>query len=201
MNQFIKGSRTYLRLYQEGDCESIARWLNDAEVTNFMFYGQLPMTLDEVKVFIECQIASPDNIVFIICKREVVKDTPIGFCGLYDWHRTAHKAEMRILVGEKIDWGTGIGTEVVEMLTWYGFDRLNLHRIYLGFTQSNKAAGRVYEKAGYEEEGILRDDIFRNGRYYDSVRMGILRARYEKLYQSDFQKRFGQALPKFIKES
>jgi RimJ/RimL family protein N-acetyltransferase len=200
MQKFLKGDRVYLRPYQTADCISIAVWINDPEVTHFMFYGQLPRTLEQVQSFLEggSQIANENNVIFVICNNQ---HKPIGFCGLYDWHRTARKAEMRILLGDKKTWGKGIGTEVVELITWYGFDRLNLHRIYLGFTASNKAAKSAYSASGYKSEGILREDIYRNGTYYDSIRMGILRSEYKGPRWSSHKKRFGVAQPRFLKKN
>jgi RimJ/RimL family protein N-acetyltransferase len=83
-----------------------------------------------------------------------------------------------------------LGTEVTEILTYYGFDRLNLNRIYLGFTAENKGAGKAYEKAGYRQEGILKEDIYRNSRYYDSVRMAILRKDYYKDRHNEHKLKF-----------
>jgi RimJ/RimL family protein N-acetyltransferase len=34
---------------------------------------------------------------------------------------------------------------------------------------------KCYLKAGFKEEGRLREDIFYHGKYADAIRMGILR--------------------------
>jgi RimJ/RimL family protein N-acetyltransferase len=183
MRAFLKGSKTYLRSVDLAtDIPIIASWINDGVVTKFMFYGQLPTTLPQVAKMIEDQIASPANVVFMVCDNETQK--PIGFAGLYDMHRTARKAEFRILIGETDFWGKGYGTEVAQMLTFYGFDRMNMHRMYLGVTSENLGGVKAYEKAGYVREGQLRDDIYRNSRYYDSIKMSLLRNEYyEKYYE------------------
>ena len=195
---FIASERVELRPFEEGDIDDFCVWLNDREVTHFMFYGQTPWTKEQVSEFVLGQINNPNNVIFIALDRE--SGNSIGFCGIYDWHRTGRRAEMRILIGAKEIWGKGIGTEIVELLTWYGFDRLNLHRMYLGFTAANSAAGRAYEKAGYEHEGVLRDDIYRNGQYYDSVRMGLLRPQYYDKYVDEHRKRFALEKPGYVKE-
>lgn len=183
MRAFLKGPKTYLRsLDLATDIPMIASWINDGVVTKFMFYGQLPTTIAQVAKMMEDQIASPANVVFMVCDNETQK--PIGFAGLYDMHRTARKAEFRILIGETDFWGKGYGTEVAQMLTFYGFDRMNMHRMYLGVTSENLGGVKAYEKAGYVREGQLRDDIYRNSRYYDSIKMSLLRDEYyEKYYE------------------
>lgn len=179
---FLRGPRVLIRSVQPADVSLIASWLNDGAVTKFMFYGQTPTTLEQVEKMIGDQIASPKNVVFTVCDRETKR--PIGFAGLYDMHLTARKADFRILIGEKDFWGKGYGTEITQMLTFYGFDRMNMHRMALGVTSDNVGAVKAYEKAGYVREGQLRDDIYRNSRYYDSIKMSLLRDEYyQKYYQ------------------
>lgn len=179
---FLKGKLVTLRPVEEKDISVIAKWLNDEEVTYYMFYGQLPMSTLQAAEMIKKQVEAPNNVVLIIEDKET--NRPIGFGGIYDIHPTARKAEFRILIGEKDYWTKGYGTETIELLTFYCFDRLNLNRVWLGVTDENKAAVRAYEKAGYKVEGVLRQDIYRNSRYYNSIRMSILREEYyPKLYE------------------
>jgi RimJ/RimL family protein N-acetyltransferase len=60
----------------------------------------------------------------------------------------------------------------------YGFDTLNLNRIHLTVFEDNAAAVRVYEKAGFRREGVLRQGQWREGRYWDLHMMSILRDEY-----------------------
>jgi len=39
---------------------------------------------------------------------------------------------------------------------------------------------RVYEKAGFLKEGVLRQDIYVNGTYHDTIVMGILREEWKE---------------------
>ena len=181
-NFFLSGKLVFLRSVEETDIAIIAPWLNDGEVTHYMFYGQKPTNLSQVREMIMGQVNNPANAVWMVLDLKSKK--PIGFCGLYDIHATAQKAEFRILIGTKEFWGKGYGTEITELLTFYGFDRLNLHRVWLGVTSENKGGVKAYERAGYVYEGALNDDIYRYSRYYDTVRMGILRdGYYKKLFK------------------
>lgn len=171
---FLKGKRVKLvALDPETVCDDVTRWINDPKVTRYMVYGQFPMTVRKVKEMLDAQVANASNVVFLVIAGK--KNMPVGFAGLYDIHLTARKAEFRILLGERSVWGKGIGTEVTKLITDYAFDRLNLHRVWLGVTSENLGAVRAYEKAGYVQEGVLKDDIWRNGRWYDSIRMAVIR--------------------------
>lgn len=188
---FLKGEHCLLEPLQmdfTGEVSKlITRWVNDEMVTYYMFTGQKPMNQDQVATLFKHDL-EVGNIVFLIVDKKSKK--PIGYAGLYDFNWIARKAEFRILIGEKAFWGKGYGTQVTEMVTFYGFDRLNLNRIFLGYTAANKGAGKAYEKAGYKHEGVLKDDIYRNSTSYDTVRMAILRKEYYEKYYKNHIKRF-----------
>ncbi len=176
---FLEAKNIFLRPVEEADIILLAEWMNDPEVTYFMFTGQTPQNREQIAATIHAIVQSEKNTVFMVCSK---KGDPIGFAGLYDIHSRVCRAEFRVLIGDKSSWSKGVGTEVTKLLTFYGFDRLNLHRIWLGFTSDNPRARGAYLKAGYTEEGILRDDNYRNSRYYDTVRLAILREEYYKKY-------------------
>lgn len=187
---FLAGERLVLRPLTPEDASILAPWMNDDEVTYFMFTGQRPITVGQLSEEIRRQAENPAHAVFLIEDRATRK--PIGYAGLYDIHPTARKAEFRILLGAKEFWNKGYGTEVTELLTFYGFDRLNLNKVWLGVTGDNIGAVRAYEKAGFKAEGRLRQELYRNSRYYDAIRMSVLRDEYYPAMQETHAKRFGR---------
>ena len=191
---FLKAEKIFLRPVEIEELPKIAslveKWVNNEVVTHYMFTGQKPQNIQQIISDLKRQIKSEKNVIFLIINIKTQK--PIGYAGLYDINLTARKAEFRILIGEKSFWGKGYGTEVTELLTYYGFDRLNLNRIYLGYTAANKGAGRAYEKAGYQYEGTLKEDIYRNSQYYDSIKMAILRKDYYEKFYKSHSERFKQ---------
>jgi RimJ/RimL family protein N-acetyltransferase len=100
----------------------------------------------------------------------------IGSVGFYQIDQIGRTAEYRIFIGDRDYWGQGLGTKVTKAMVHYGFDRLNLHTIWLGVNEEHTAAIAVYANAGFLYEGTLRARIYRNGRYYDAVAMSILRS-------------------------
>jgi len=189
---FLQGDKVILKQIETGDLKKlsglISAWVNDGLVTYYMFTGQTPKNLKQIQADFEKLLATDHNIIFLVLDKKTEK--PIGYAGLYEINLTARKAEYRVLIGETDFWGKGLGTEITELLTFYGFDRLNLNRIYLGFTSENKSAQKAYEKSGYKFEGTLRQDIYRNSKYYDSVRMAVLRDEYYKNKYLEHKNRF-----------
>jgi len=163
---FLTGKTCSLCSLTKENLIKLSEWMNDDEVTRLLFTGSTPTTPDDLPWPLE------NNAVVL----GIWSDSKfIGTTGLYSIHPIAHSAEYRILIGDKNYWGRGIGTECTNMVTDYGFDRLNLNMIWLGVNVENKAAVRVYEKTGFVYEGELRQVQYRNGKYYNVVRYSILR--------------------------
>ena len=65
-------------------------------------------------------------------------------------------------------------TEAASKAITYGFENLNLHRIYASHLTRNPASGRVMQKVGMIREGCLRQHIKHWGIYEDRAIYGIL---------------------------
>ena len=95
------------------------------------------------------------------------------FCGIIslvkqtDVYRLT--AEIGYWLGEPF-WNKGIATKAVTLITEYGFNELNLIRIYTGIFEYNKSSMRVLEKCGYKEEGIFEKSIIKNGKIWNEHR-------------------------------
>ena len=77
-------------------------------------------------------------------------------------------------IGDTEYLGKGYGSEAVSMLAQFGFNDLNLHRIYLQVFASNQRAINAYNKCGFKQEGIARESAFIDGSWEDIITMGIL---------------------------
>jgi RimJ/RimL family protein N-acetyltransferase len=88
-------------------------------------------------------------------------------------------AVLGISVGRKSDWGRGYGTDASKVTIRYGFQELNLHRIWLDVFGYNDRAQDLYRRLGFTEEGRLREHMARDGRRHDVILMGLLRPEWE----------------------
>ncbi len=174
---FSSGDKLYLRGLVHADLGgNMARWADDAAVTEFMFMGAMPNTPEALVREYDRVASSPNDVAFAVVDR--ASDSHIGNVGLYAINWVSRLAEFRIAIGEKNYWGRGYGTEATRLTLAYGFRHLNLNCIFLGVNAEHTAAIRSYQKAGFVHEGGMRQIIYRNGRYYDGVRMSVLRDEY-----------------------
>lgn len=85
-------------------------------------------------------------------------------------------ANFRIAIFDSGNLGHGIGSWAVQQTVDYAFSELHLHRLSLDVFSYNPRAQHVYEKAGFVQEGVLRDAIIdtADGSYADDILMAIL---------------------------
>jgi RimJ/RimL family protein N-acetyltransferase len=175
---FISGTKINLRGITPDDLPDMVRWINDSEVTHFLFMGDRPAQLQLLREQWEKDMRNPNEVSFAVTDKKT--GGMIGWCGLYVINWISRTAEYRVFIGEKSHWNKGLGTEIARLLIRYGFEKLNLNKVWLGVNAEHLGGFKSYEKAGFVKEGVLRQEIFRNNRYYDAVRMSILRKEYEK---------------------
>ena len=70
--------------------------------------------------------------------------------------------------------GKGYGTDIVKAIVKYSFEELRLHCIYSHINEYNVASKAMFEKCGFEKDGIIRDRIFKKGRYHNVFLYSIL---------------------------
>ena len=174
---FLIGDNVYLRAIEQEDAPHFVEWLNDPEVRCYLARSFPPLNLGREREWIEQLYKDQSRVVFGIVLK--TSDKLIGSTGLegIDWR--SRRAGFGIAIGDKTQWSKGFGTEATKLIVRYGFDTLNLNRIFLHVFDHNPRAMRAYEKAGFVREGVLRQDRYIEGAYRDSIVMGILREEWE----------------------
>jgi RimJ/RimL family protein N-acetyltransferase len=75
-------------------------------------------------------------------------------------------------------WGKGYATEAAGAIVRYGFEQLELHRIFASHFEGNVASRRVLEKLSMRPEGCLRQHILKWGKFLDLQLYAILRQEF-----------------------
>jgi [ribosomal protein S5]-alanine N-acetyltransferase len=170
---FLKGERVHLRALEEGDLTSdYLQWLNDEEVCRFNSHAVFPNTESRMKSYFNSLQGQDKNIVLAIIHTDSKKH--IGNVSLQNINWISRNAEFAILLGDKEFWRDGYGEEAARLIVAYGFQRLNLHRIYCGTLDGNEGMVKLAQKLKMIEEGRRREAIFKNGKYIDVIEYGVL---------------------------
>lgn len=163
---WLRGSRVWLEPLADKHVSDIyAGWFNDPEVTKHTRHGSRVMTVDEVRDYVRSIQNSPATLALAM----ILPDTGehVGNVSLNDISWANHSGEISIMLGARKCWGRGIGTEAVSLVVDFAFRTLRLHRVWLGMTVNNQGMLGIAQSLGFREEGILKEALFKDGRYLD----------------------------------
>jgi len=182
-NPFLIGKKIYLRPLELSDLEKITAFRNNQASRDYFAEDILyPSTHLENEQFIKDFTQNKSSVVLAITIRE--NDKLIGYAGLTKISRVSQNAEYFIFIGDETEWNKGYASEVTRLIVEYGFETINLHKVWLAVFEENVAGKKVYQKAGFSEEGFLRESAFRNGKFHNIILMGILKEEYKKIKAS-----------------
>lgn len=104
---------------------------------------------------------------------------PVGYGGLFNISPSAKKGEIGYIILEE-NWGKGFASEATEKIIEFGFKELQLNKIFALIEPANKASKRDIEKYGFEVEGLLKQNDFAQGKYFDVLYYAL----FNKVYQA-----------------
>ena len=106
---------------------------------------------------------------------DVESQQPIGHIELSTIdHVNRSAAVTRVLVGETVQRGKGIGKSMVHEALHIAFEELHLHRVELRVFDFNSEAIQCYESVGLTREGLLRDARAFGDQFWSIIVMSIL---------------------------
>ncbi|MBN2110028.1 MAG: GNAT family N-acetyltransferase [Methanosarcinaceae archaeon] len=162
-----------LRPWKDEDAERLAIIANNKKVSNCLRDGfPYPYSIDDAKGFIYLARQSEVNFVGFAIDIDGVLVGSVGTYPKDDVHRK--NMEIGYFLAEEY-WGRGIMTNVVKCMIQYIFENFGIVRIYAEPFASNTASRRVLEKAGFRQEGVLKNSIIKDGVVQDSCIYAILR--------------------------
>jgi acetyltransferase, GNAT family len=116
---------------------------------------------------------------FVFAIRNKENGLIMGLIGIHHWDKANQKAEIGYWLGKEF-WNKGYVTEAMAEVLAFGFEVLNLNKMFANFFPHNPASGRVMEKSGMKQEAVLRQEIYKNGKFLDFVRYSILKEDFKK---------------------
>lgn len=172
--EVIGTERLVLRDFEEADWKLVHDYASDPEVVRYMPWG--PNTVEDTKNFIRRAIAYPQeqprrsySLAVVLASQNVL----IGGCGIYVSNPDEREGYIGYVFNRNY-WRQGYATETAKALLTFGFNQLNLHRIFATCDPANTASARVLEKIGMQLEGHFREHKWVKGRWVDSLQYAIL---------------------------
>ncbi len=102
----------------------------------------------------------------------------IGVAEITEISEFNHHCSVNVSICDRNYWGTGHGRDAMAVLLKYCFEELGMHRVDASAFAYNDAWKRLVEGMGFNLEGIERDFVFRDNRYWDKAIYSLLETEY-----------------------
>lgn len=160
------------------DAKDIFRYASDPEVARYVLW-EPHRSLSETRAFVRdlrLRIRSGCPSSWVVTLRET--GAVIGTIGFMWYSAENRSAELGYSFSREY-WNRGYATQALGAVISSAFSSLPLNRLEAQHDVRNPASGRVMQKCGLRQEGILRDRILNKGEYADVALWAILRSDWE----------------------
>jgi RimJ/RimL family protein N-acetyltransferase len=176
----IETTRLRLRPLELSDASAIQKAAGVREIADTMISLPHPYPAGEAKRYIIRQQSEREagrSVTFTI--EQKAEGWFRGLVELRDIDREHSQAELSFWLAVDA-WGQGYMSEVIHAVVRYGFASLGLNRLYAHQMWRNPACGRVLEKNGFKQEGLLRQRVRKWGQFEDVSLWAILRKDWQE---------------------
>ncbi len=181
MNIFLNLTTERLDLVeiQQSHLKDLYLLFSDKEVTKY--YNLLPLTDEQEgqKLLDWFQNRFKDGLGIrwgIALKGKLNIIGTIGFNNYTRKHRANIGYDLQFAY-----WSKGYMTEALKAVLGFGFNELSINRIEAEVMQGNITSEKLLEKLNFKREGILRQWMLWNERYYDMTMYSLLKAEYKQM--------------------
>ena len=170
----LVGHKTILTNVEKESLEQLRKWRNRPELRKyFREYKEISKTMQHG--WFEKINNDGGQVNFEI--RDKKNNKLIGHCGLYYISWVHRHAEFGIYIGDDNFRNGGYGSDALRILIKYGFNDLNLNKIWCE-VYSNNTALEVYKYLGFKHEGTSRQHYYNEGKYWDSHILSMLKSEF-----------------------
>jgi len=176
----IKGNRTGLRAVEKEDLALLRDWRNNEEFRRH-FREVRELSLYHQERWIEGLMNRPNDYMFIIV--DLSSNEAIGAAGILYINNVLRSGDFSFYIGKEETYvdSEGVALDAASTLIKYGFDTLNLHKIWMELYEYDQKKLDFFTKEfQFQIDGKLRHNCFDGGKYYDSYMLSLLEEEYRQ---------------------
>ena len=162
-------NKLLLRRPDFSDKQELLLLKNNKEASKLLGGHTPDYSLKDIISWIKFHRNAKNETLFVI--KDLTKNRLIGHVGLYNIDHISKKAEFGILIADNDSHGKGYGNLCLNHMMDIAFNKLELNKVTLSLLYENVSAYKLYKKNNFEIEGVLKNDIYKNGKYYDVLLM------------------------------
>ncbi|GAB6989772.1 GNAT family N-acetyltransferase [Paenibacillus pini] len=173
----ITTARLILRPFNLSDAQQVSEHCNNYNVYKSTLTLPYPYPIDAAISWIQTHEDNfNDNTSYEFAITDKLTQELYGAIGLSN-NQKHRNGELGYWIGEEY-WGKGYATEATQALIKFAFSIMDYHKVYARYFASNLGSGRVMQKSGMVQEGVLTKHIYKENQFVDLIHYGILSNNY-----------------------
>ena len=172
----LETTRLILRPLSLTDAPSIQAVASDRAIADTMISIPPPYPDDEAERYVQKQLAEREAkqaFPFVIERKSDRWFS--GMIAIRDIEPDHLQGELSFWLAPDV-WGKGYMSEALRAMLRFGFEDLQLNRLYAYHMVRNPGSGKVLQKNGFIQEGVLRQRVQKWGIFEDVKLWAILRS-------------------------
>lgn len=174
----ITGELTGLRAIEEADLPQLLKWRNDPRMRRF-FREYRELNATQQQNWFDAKVNGDPSIrMFAII--DLDDNSLMGAAGLCYIDAINRNADFSIYIGaDDLYIDDEFAPDAGRALLRYGFEELNLHKVWAEIYSIDEPKQRLFYELGFEREGVHKETHFTEGKWVDSLFYGLLRRNFE----------------------
>ena len=161
----IVGEKIILRAIEPEDNSMLIDLINDPDTESMIGGKSWPVSWFEQQKWFEQACKNKEIFRCIISEKDNKK--AVGTLILSDIDLVNGVAQIHIKMDKNNGRGKGYGSDAINIAVKYAFNEMRLNCIYAQILEYNEISVHLFEKCGFEKEGVLKSRIFKNGKYHN----------------------------------
>lgn len=174
----LTGKKICLIVLEKKHLESLRQLRNEESTNKYLTYI-LPINEVAQMDWFEKTSKDPTKLYMAI---ENKNGDFIGIVRADEWDKINRSIRIGVDIVKKYR-QKGYATETYFLLFKFLFENIGINRVWLEVAEYNTIALSLYKKLGFIKEGILRETLFRENKFYNYIVMSLLKKDYEKKYK------------------
>ncbi|MCT4615662.1 MAG: GNAT family N-acetyltransferase [Marinifilaceae bacterium] len=168
MNRLISDN-IHLRAIEPEDLQLLYDWENNTEIWELGNTTQ-PFSIYTLKRYLEtCHLDIFENKQLRMVIQTNKTKRPVGLIDLFDFDPFNSRVGIGILINENKDRKQGFAGEALSLVCTYISEILLINQAYCNISEDNKASIQLFEKFGFEQNGVKKQWTKRRNKYIDEL--------------------------------
>lgn len=174
----MNSERLDFRSLHDDDVNEVFAIRSDKEIMKYIprpLAKDLQDALDHIKMVQET-IAKSEGINWALTFKDSSK--LIGIIGIYRISKADHRGELGYILLPEYH-NQGIISEAIQTVLTYAFENIGFHSLEAIIDPDNIASERVLVKNGFVKEAHIKENVFWDGQYLDTIIYSMLKRNFQ----------------------